>query len=181
MSSKTVTSSKKLPKKCHKNHDDDLLRSQLLQRFRIIVNNDGGDCLFKALAQLRFGENFERKHRIIRTVVMDKMESKSIPFNISDYVEDDEDVSDYFERLRFKGEHGGEAEILTAALLFERTIIVHDAHHGAPLVYPSHKSLRRYIAIDAETYHLFRTTSRDVGRYEAMMEHKIPEDEQSQR
>ena len=112
---------------------------------------------------------------------MDKMESKKLPFNISDYVEDDEDVSDYNQRLRFKGEHGGEAEILTAALLFERAIIVYDAHHGAPLVYPSDESLLQYIDIDAEPYHLFRTTSRDVGHYEAMMEHKIPEDEQSQR
>eukprot|EP00980_Cylindrotheca_fusiformis_P003757 scaffold834_cov123-Cylindrotheca_fusiformis.AAC.4 len=100
----------------------------------IIPMSSDGNCLFRALSDQLLGDR-GKQHEIIRAEICDFMEENEEEFNLFMVFEDDEgnnsedaaDFDSYMGSMRQDGTWGGNLELVAAARLYRRNIIVYSA------------------------------------------------------
>lgn len=144
------------------------------ERFGVIWNEAGGDCLYRSTSQALNGNGNEDDHPAIRQAVVNLMRDPHAPYDFAGFAENDVDndevkFADYLKRMETLGEYGGDQEVLALALRYDRVFVVHDANLSRPREYPEPDTdLRRDIGEEHAPVHLYRTGSGRIAHYELM-------------
>lgn len=119
------------------NTDDAQLRASLaLDGMEIVEMSADGNCIFRSLSDQLFGD-FGNAHEHVRLAIVDHMKANADNYRhfLVYEDEDDEDQTEedakdfphYLETMRQDGEWGGNLELVAAAGLYGRKIIVYQA------------------------------------------------------